>query len=101
MGPHYARPARWQVGVQVRHMSGMGAELGWGGREVPPSSPVGERSKMDGALILSRDETGPWIVLSPSHKAQSRKQWGSCACSPGAPRWLWGVEPGACEGPSR
>lgn len=78
------RKACWRVGVQSRCGSRMGAESGWGGHEALPSSPVSEKSKTDGPLILSRDETGPWIFLSPSCKDLSWKEWESCAPIPWA-----------------
>lgn len=76
------RKACWRVGVQSRCGSRVGAGSGCGGREAPPFYPVNKKSKMDGPLILSRDETGPWIFLSPSYKDLSRKERGSCAPVP-------------------
>lgn len=43
---------------------------------------VGEGSGMDGPLILSRDEKGPWIFLSSFYKDQRRKELGGCAITP-------------------
>ena len=53
----YARPAGGWVS-RAGTGSGLGVQWGWGEVGALSSSPVGEGSKMDGSLILSRDERG-------------------------------------------
>lgn len=52
----HLRKACWRVGVESRCGVWTGGSVGLAGVGALPSSPVGEGSKMDGSLILSRDE---------------------------------------------
>lgn len=51
--------------------SGLGAQWGW----VEVGGSVGEGSKMDGSLILSRDERGLGYFPLLSTRTRSRKGW--------------------------
>lgn len=52
---------------------GTGTQRGSGRGKRPPPPPVQDRRKMDGCLIFTRDERGPWACSSLFYKDQNRE----------------------------